>query len=78
MNFKLSFKQLLMLLFIAFGLALVLSMLATWLDPKDFFQQPEIQWPLVWVTLQSWLWALWIIFAALGYVFMMIYRIVNG
>ncbi len=67
-----------MLLLIAFGLALVLSMLATWLDPKDFFQQPEIYWSLVWVTLKSWLWALWIIFAALGYVFMMIYRIVNG
>ncbi len=79
MSFKLSLKQLIKLLLVSLGLALVLSMLATWLDPQELFKQTaEVQWSLVWETMSSWFWPLWMMFAALGYVFMMVYRIVNS
>jgi uncharacterized BrkB/YihY/UPF0761 family membrane protein len=82
MSFKLSLKQLFLLLLITLLLALALSMLATWVDwranPNElFYSESAIHWLVVWETLSSWLWPLWIMFTALGYVFMMIYRIVN-
>ncbi len=83
MIYKISFKQLIFLLMISLVSALLLSVLATWMDwrvnPNEiFYSGSVIHWSVVWETLSSWLWPLWLMFVALGYVFMMIYRLVRG
>jgi hypothetical protein len=81
--FKLNLKQLIKLLLVTLVIALLLSVLATWADwrvnPSGLFYTGEvIHWSVVWQTLSSWLWPLWLMFLALGYVGMMVVRLVRG
>ncbi len=81
--FKLSLNQLIKLLLVTLVIALLLSMLATWMDwrvnPSGiFYSESVIHWLVVWQTLSSWLWPLWVMLAALGYVGMVLLRLVRG
>jgi len=81
--FKLRLKQLFKLVLVTFVLALLFSVLATWLDwrvnPSGiFYSELVIHWSVVWQTLGSWLWPLWLMFLALGYVGMVLVRLLRG
>ena len=72
-----------MLLLISLIIALIISVFATWLDwrvnPSGlFYSDSDIHWAVVWETLSSWLWALWLVFMGLGYVEMVFYRLIKG
>lgn len=79
--FKLSLKQLIRLLLVTFSVALLLSVIPTWLDwwenVSGLFQtEAGTNWSVVWETLSSWLWPLWLLLVALGYLGIVVVRLV--
>lgn len=76
-------KQLIRLVLVTFVLAVVVASIMTWLDwrvnPNGiFYSESVIHWSVVWQTLSSWLWPLWLMFLALGYVGIILVSLVRG
>ncbi len=82
-KFKLKPKQFWWLVGISFLLALLLGTFATWLDLWENFSglfrsDVGTNWLMLWETFSSWIWPLWALFAVLGYVGLVLVRMVKG
>ena len=81
-KFRLKAKQFWWLSGISFLMALLLATFAAWLDLWKNFSglfrsDAGTNWLMLWETFSSWMWPLWALIAALGYVGILLVRLLR-